>query len=256
MVLGLSFWNLKMTTKKTTNGPPRSLKLIKRKPSSISRTNEALRRLNVTPEQLAAAPQITPMLKRAEGGIEQVLAAMRFASDEIVATFLKKYDSILPGDRERVSIEAIALSAGLDITRLLGSIMMSLQAQSVNIVKIIAMTSHPKITEARVAYGMMPLGERDRTALDTAMGFLPSPRPPTFIGKAIFGSGANVMEQQRANEGGEVVEEDAMLDLSKLFRSQSPPSTFIVSLRPAPYIQTPLCSRVASASPTTGVRLQ
>jgi len=74
--------------------------------------------------------------------------------------------------------------------------MLALQAQAVNTVKIIALTAHPKITQARVAYGLLPLGERDRTALDTAMGFLPSPKAPTFIGKAIFGSGRNVMEAQ------------------------------------------------------------
>jgi len=42
----------------------------------------------------------------------------------------------------------------------------------------------------------MPLGDANRTALDTAMGLRSSPKAPTFIGKAIFGSGRNVMEAQ------------------------------------------------------------
>jgi hypothetical protein len=29
------------------------------------------------------------------------------------------------------------------------------------------------------------------------MGFLPNPKGPTFIGKAVFGSGQSVMDQQR-----------------------------------------------------------
>jgi hypothetical protein len=114
---------------------------------------------------------------------------MRFSPDDTIAAFLSKYDSIPSGDRERLPVEAIALAAGLDVATLLGSVMLALQAQAVSAVKIIAMTAHPKITQARVVWGQTPFGEKDRTALDTAMGFLPSPKGPTFIGKAIFGSG-------------------------------------------------------------------
>jgi hypothetical protein len=83
----------------------------------------------------------------------------------------------------------------------------------VNAVKIIAMTAHPKITQARVLFGQMALGERDRTALDTAMGFLPSPKGPTFIGKAIFG-GKNV--DQGGDDDGDSDDGDGP-DLDKLF---------------------------------------
>jgi hypothetical protein len=152
---------------------------------------------------LDAAPQITPMLKRAHGGLKQVLMAMRFAPDEIINVFLEKYDTIPVGDREALPIEAIAISAGVDISHLLGSIMVSLQAQSVNAVKIIAVTSHPEITRARVKYGKLPLGERDRTALDTAMGFLPSPKGPTFIGKAVFGGGKTSVDDEEEGDDGD-----------------------------------------------------
>jgi len=139
---------------------------------------------------LRSAPEITPLLKNAEGGLKAVLGAMRFVGDDpTIQTFLEKYDSIPSGDREKLSWEAIALAAGLDLRVFLGSAMLALQSQAVNMVKIIAMTSHPKITRARVKYGLLPSGEKDRTALDTAMGFLPSPKGPTFIGKAIFGAG-------------------------------------------------------------------
>jgi hypothetical protein len=168
---------------------------------------------------LAAAPAITPLLKQADGGLLQVLAAMRFAPGEVITAFLRKYDSIPVGDRERLPMEAIALAAGIDINHLLGSIMLALQAQAVNTVKIIAMTAHPAITRARVKYGQMPSGEKDRAALDTAMGFLPSPKSPTFIGKAIFGSGRSVMDQQRAGsaEDETTLEDKDDPDLDKLF---------------------------------------
>jgi hypothetical protein len=167
---------------------------------TVSRSVGALQRLRVSEEALAAAPAITPLLKQASGGLKQVIAAMRFAPNEVISAFLKKYDAIPSCDRERLPMEAVALAAGVDINHLLGSIMLALQAQAVNTVKIIAMTSHSKITQARVKYGQMAGGDKDRTALDTAMGFLPSPKGPTFIGKAIFGSGRNAMQPQRHDD--------------------------------------------------------
>jgi hypothetical protein len=186
---------------------------------TITRSDEALQRIGVTAQQLNEAPQITSLLKRAEGGLPQVLAAMRFSSDALVVTWLRKYDSIPVGDRERLSIEAIAVAAGVNINYLFGSIMMVLHQQSVNTSRIIAMTSHPKITEARVRYGLLPLGERDRTALDVAMGFLPRPKGPTFIGQAVFAGSNNgkaVFGSGDDNEEGELIDGDAV-DLDKIF---------------------------------------
>lgn len=152
------------------------------------RAKAALRRLDIDLDELASAPQITPLLKHADGGLKAVLSAMRFASeDPEIGPFLEKYDSIPADDRARLSWEAIAIAAEVNIRHLLGAIQLAAQAHSVNTVKIIAVTSHPKITRARVKFGQLAGGEKDRTALDTAMGFLPSPKGPTFIGKAIFG---------------------------------------------------------------------
>lgn len=169
------------------------------------------------------------MLKNAEGGLKAVLGAMRFVADDpTIALFLDKYDATPVCDREQVSWEAIALAAGIDLRVFLGSAMLALQSQAVNMVKIIAMTNHPRITKARVKYGLLPSGEKDRTALDTAMGFLPSPKGPTFIGKAIFGSGNQTMNAQGAGKGdedddGPVVDADDDPDLDTLF----PPSNDI-----------------------------
>jgi hypothetical protein len=191
--------------------------------ANVKRAADALRRLHVKQDDLDAAPRITPLLKNADGGMKRVYNAMRFAGDEVIRAFLAKYDSIPEGDRERLPMEAVALAAGLDINSLLGSVMLALQAQAVNTVKIIAMTHHPEITRARVRYGLMPSGEKDRTALDTAMGFLPSPKGPTFIGKAIFGSGRNVMDQQGGDDEEEPMVNNDNVDLDRLF----PPATLM-----------------------------
>ena len=98
-------------------------------------------------------------------------------------------------------------------------------------VKIIALTGHPKITMARVAYGQLPLGERDRTALDTAMGFLPSPKGPTFIGKAIFGSGRATMEAQGAGGDDDCPSGDSDPDLDRLFPPANAMQEKLVAIR-------------------------
>ena len=198
-------------------------------PKPVDRAQPALKRLGVDTLALRSAPEITPLLQNAQGGLKAVLGAMRFtAEDPSIAAFLEKYDSIPAGDRERVSWEAIALAAGVDLRVFLGAIMLALKSQAVNTVKIIAMTNHPKITAARVKYGLLPSGEKDRTALDTAMGFLPSPKGPTFIGKAVFGAGKQNMNAQGAGHGdddddGPVIDGDDDPDLDDLF----PPSNAI-----------------------------
>jgi len=163
---------------------------------------------------------------------------MRFVADDpTIQSFLDKYDSVPSGDREKLSWEAIALAAGLDLRVFLGSAMLALQSQAVNMVKIIAMTSHPKITRARVKYGLLPSGEKDRTALDTAMGFLPSPKGPTFIGKAIFGSGKQNINDQGAGKGDEDEEEGVVLDadgdpdLDYLFPPSNEMQTKLIPIR-------------------------
>lgn len=165
--------------------------------AEMPRTTAALKRLHVSERDVAAAPPLSSLLKKSAGGMKQVYAAMRMSQDEVVKDYLKKYDAIPVGDRRYLSMEAVALAAEVDLNCLFVSAMIALQAQAVNLTKIIAVTNHPKITAARVKYGQLPYGERDRTALDTAVGFLPSPQGTTFIGHAVFGSGKNVMDAQR-----------------------------------------------------------
>lgn len=157
---------------------------------SVDRKAQALARLGVDPEELAKAPQISNLLKKAKGKLKAVMAAMRFVGDdEVVADFLSKYDSVPVGDRPYLSWEAIGLAAGVDLRHLLGSAALAITTYCGNESRLIAVTNHPSITKARVKFGKELVGaERDRTALDMMVGALPSPKGPTFIGKAIFGS--------------------------------------------------------------------
>ena len=159
------------------------------------------------------------MFKKAEGGLEAVLDAMRFSSqDESIAAFLQKYDSIPVGDRERLPWEAIALAAKLDLRQLAGAMMFALNEASVSTVKIIALSSHPAVMQKTIDYAMLPGGDRDRTIVHRALGFLPDPKGPTFIGKAVFGASGEQRQEQNSKEANFDSEED---DLDDLF----PPAT-------------------------------
>jgi len=191
--------------------------------AGLKRQNEALRRLKISPEDLATAPPITVFFKKAEGGITQVIAAMRFSQDEVVRAFLKKYDEVPVGDRERLPIEAIALAADVDLNHLLGASMTAIQAQAASVSRMLAMTWHPRITEARIKFGLKAGGERDRTAIDTALGVLQSPKGPTFIGKAVFGVAA------RDEEDGEESSTELLDKVDQLFPA---PKTIQEKLNP------------------------
>ena len=104
-----------------------------------------------------------------------------------------------------MSWEAVGLSAQIDLNHLLGSAMLALTYQSASIAKIIAVTNQPKITKARVKFGLLAGGEKDRTALDMANGVLAQPKGPTFIGKAMFGApgGGAQMPQEDDDDGTE-----------------------------------------------------
>ena len=151
------------------------------------RTSQALRRLKVKPEVLATAPQITPLLKTTvKGGLKAALNAMRFATDDNeIRAFLKVYDKVPTGDRERLSWEAICIAAKVKPKELLGAIQLAVQAHCWDRSRFIAISNHPDVMEKRVEYAKMAGGERDRTQLDISLGFLPAQKAPTFIGKQV-----------------------------------------------------------------------
>jgi hypothetical protein len=123
---------------------------------------------------MQGVPIVSGQLRMASGGLEKVLEAMRASDDEEIQSFLEKYDQIPTGDRERLTWEEIATAAGVLTRDLLGGAMIALQAQQANIASIMAMTSHPEVMKTRIRMAKRNEGIKDRDALDTALGFLPS----------------------------------------------------------------------------------
>ena len=113
--------------------------------------------------------------------------------------------------REDCYRPAIAIAAKVNPKHLLGAIQLAVQAHCWNRSRFIAISNHPDVTKARVKYAKMAGGERDRTQLDIANGYLSSPKGPTFIGKqvAVFGGGGGQKSEKDDDddaEDGKVIE--------------------------------------------------
>jgi hypothetical protein len=113
--------------------------------------------------------------------MKAALEAMRFSDNPHVAAFVKRYDAIPKRDRLSLRWEAIALAAGVDPVLLLGGAILAIQAYSANAVKIIALSHHPEVMKKRIEYARRFAGERDRSAIQTGLGFLPTVKGSTFI---------------------------------------------------------------------------
>ena len=106
---------------------------------------------------------------------------------EVSRAFLAKWDSIPERDRESLTIEVIALAAGVEPRALLGEILLAAREYSVVKFKLLALDSHPQILEKRIEYAQLVGGYRDRDAIDTILGALPRSKT-TFIDKFYAGS--------------------------------------------------------------------
>lgn len=190
----------------------------------VDRKKDALRRLGITDLQLRESPSISGLLRQARGGLAATLAAMRFSSNPSCIAFLEKYDATPDRDRKSLPWEAVALAADVDISALLGGAILAIQSHSANAVKIIALSHHPEITAKRIEFGKLAGGERDRTAIDTALRFLPSAKGSTIIFNAP-GS------KQEPDDDGDDAPEPVESDLDHLFPSLSKTQEALVPLR-------------------------
>jgi hypothetical protein len=152
-----------------------------RKQEAERRVEAALVKLGVDPAEVK--PRIgllSDVLNDAREGVAGVIRAMRMSGDPMIVAFLKQYDGVSEVDRKRLPIEAYAIAAKLDLTRLLGAIMLALREQSANKVKMIALTAHPHVTRASVKYALKENGVRDRQMVHQALGFLAPPQGQTI----------------------------------------------------------------------------
>jgi hypothetical protein len=136
---------------------------------------EHLRRLGVTPEQIAAQPSITPILKRAKLQ-RDAIDYLRMSEESDARNFLVIHDKLSETARKLVSLEAIAIAAGLTTQRLFGLISEAVFVQSRFESALLAAANHPQVVEASIKQAVTPRGVADRKMLHQQAGFLPMPK--------------------------------------------------------------------------------
>lgn len=129
--------------------------------TSAARKANALRKLGVSENQIANAPQITPLLKDKRRSLKPVLMAMYLSQDSVVQCFLAKRASLDVWSRENTPWEAIGLAAGIDLEHLLGAAILAVREYG----KFIATDYYPEVIKKRIEFAMLPGGWRDRDFL-------------------------------------------------------------------------------------------
>lgn len=140
--------------------------------TGAARKASALRKLGISTDQIASAPQITPLLKDERGSLKPVLQGMRFSDDPVVQCFLSKRDSLGVWARKNTPWEAIALAAGIDLLHLLGAALLARQEHTEKAERFIAMSYHPEVMRKQIEYAMLPGGWRDRESIHKLLGLL------------------------------------------------------------------------------------
>jgi hypothetical protein len=175
-----------VTSKEETENPPKtgSARIsLKRSPGRVKKNwsdsehrELSLAKLDVTQEQLDKAPQMTKLLNDCvEGGLKEVLVALRSSGDGLVSAFLKEYDRASDMDHRVLPWEAYALAAKIDIAPLLGAIMLAIQNWSHLQVALVLTSSHSSITSRQVKFAKERDGYKDRRDVNLILKALPSP---------------------------------------------------------------------------------
>jgi hypothetical protein len=139
-------------------------------------------------------PEITSMLKCAEGGLSAVLGALRAYDKDDAQSFIRLYDNASASDRKVLPIEAVAFACGIGSVRLAGLAAEALVAQGHTRTQILMGSSMHKVMkstikaatdevpivadtlEGRVVVGKTNGDTRAMEMFHKMTGFLPTPK--------------------------------------------------------------------------------
>lgn len=102
--------------------PPSKFKVFRKRDAKTEALTRLRNRWNLDHEDgewnAESEPTVTPMLTSNEGGLPQVIEALRMHADPDARTFISFYDALTKTDRAHLAIEEIAFAAGVGSLRL------------------------------------------------------------------------------------------------------------------------------------------
>jgi hypothetical protein len=120
-------------------------------------------------------PRTAPLLASIDGGLEQVIEALRWSRDGDAVAFLAKYDSVPQTDLKHLSIDEICVAARVDPRQLVSLAVDSLVHIALLNAKVQVFSTLPAMMKAAVKSALSEKGWRDRRLLLQSAGFLPVP---------------------------------------------------------------------------------
>ena len=178
------------------------------------RKNDAMRRFNVSVDELYKAPKITDILKSSFKTTKAAIEALRFSNETAAIEFFMVYDEIPVGDRAYIPIEAVCVKAAVSPSALLGATFMACKDMRGKESALIAVNSHPDVLKNTIRFAALPGGDRDRKMLHEAVGFLPTPKGG-MVNVNVMGGQPQYLQPEKPHLGDGSEEED----LNELFPS-------------------------------------
>lgn len=132
----------------------------------------------MTEDALKGVRLVTPTLKQAAGGIKACIEALRGDDSEDSISFISKFDSLTKSDQDILSIEEVAILAGLTPRRLVELVVGAMEEQGSQATDLIIASSKPKVIARLAKSAQTALGEKDREMFlkSKAVDFFPQPK--------------------------------------------------------------------------------
>ena len=147
----------------------------------VNPVDKVLAVLEISKEQVAGVPQITPILRKARI-LGDLIEFLRGSSDPLAKSYLQKYDLLPESYQGSASVEAVCVAAGIETDKLFGVIAEAVLIQSRHTAELLAAAQQPLVVQATVDSALNPLGDKDRKMLHQHSGFLPIPRTQIITG--------------------------------------------------------------------------
>jgi len=137
-------------------------------------------RLGVTPQQVALAPRLDPLITEL-GGPDSAITLLRTHASADARLFLELWDLTPLNIKRAMPLEAFALGCGIGVERLGGLLVEASLRRGQEAAVIKLARSLPDVMEATVEFAKLLEGESDRRALEKMGGLAAQPKGASTV---------------------------------------------------------------------------
>lgn len=177
------------------------------RPDQPPRSQLALERLGISPDDLEKCPEISPTLDRAlsaanmkKVGTGRVISFLRYSDDKQAMAVVQAYDEANKGDRDAVPIEALCLKAKANPITILGAAIFCARNISAQEAALTTIIEHPEVLKSTIQFAKeLPGASKDREMIHQAIGFLPTSKGNS-VNVNLFGGNAKFSDEKEEDD--------------------------------------------------------